>query len=1086
MSKHGNYVLLLVTIGLCCTILASSGNAFIPPEKGARGTTEEARILNESAPPSKEAAARWQAFVAVQGEDFSATWNPVTKTPHRIQGKGLKVAGFVSESNAAALVNDVVRSNANLLGADPDNLRLISNEKHGGRWYADFQQIYDGLDVIGGRVHVRLTENGAVTTLGSDFYPGIAVSTRPSLSEVNTVLIAKDNTGFDARTDNVLSSRLVVLPVVRGDQVTYYLAYEMRLKIERDPATGREPALWRVYVDANSGNVLQKQNEIRYAAVYGNVSGYIKPAYITDPNQQENFIDEYVDVTSYGQAITDNNGNYSIEAGSGGMRTVTAMLKGRWARILNNNGSAASFSDSVAPGSQKNILWTSPGSIASERNAYYHSGIVHNWIKTVDPSFTGMDRQTPIYVNEPNYCNAYWDGSGITIGAGSGSCQDLALFCDVLYHEYGHGIADYQYTPFSPSGAMHEAFADYTACTITNEPYIGEGLFGPGSYFRNIDNSLKYPNDLTGEVHDDGRILAGALWDLRETLAPNIHLADSLFHYARYGKADNFFDYYTDVLETDDDDGNLANGTPHYFEIVESFGKHGIGPGLYIDIAHTPIPDSEDSLAAFPVVAAITSNLTLESDSLLLYYATGGGFTAVTMLPTVNPDEYSATIPHQTYGTTVTYYIYAKAQGRSDYATSPEGAPSTLHTFSIGLDGVAPVTSHTPLGDQPDAGWPSTVTATVTDNLGLASVVLEYLKNGQAQSSIAMANVPGTDEYAATFQVAASAGDYIEYRIVATDASSSTHTTYAPASGYNLFGIADAYYYTFETGAEGWTHSAPSGWNDQWHVSTQRNHTPAGGSAWKCGQTGTGEYSAHLNALLETPVIQIGEDAKLVFWYWMDAEDYEPVQGSDLAWDGAALSLVDSAGKATAIEPVGGYPYRILADSDAPFTFNKPVYSGHEGWKMAVFDLSHYRGSCKIRFKFGSDMALGFEGWYIDDVMIWSGGVLAGVGGGCGDDCVDPGLPAKFSLANALPNPTQGRMSIFYAVPSPGSHVGIQVFDVRGRLAASLVDEAKIPGRYTTTWDGRDQNGTLVSPGIYFIRMEADRFRAGSKLVLVR
>jgi hypothetical protein len=313
------------------------------------------------------------------------------------------------------------------------------------------------------------------------------------------------------------------------------------------------------------------------------------------------------------------------------------------------------------------------------------------------------------------------------------------------------------------------------------------------------------------------------------------------------------------------------------------------------------------------------------------------------------------------------------------------------------------------------------------------------------------------------------------------------HVTYEPASGYNLFGIADAEAYAFETGAEGWTHSAQSGWTDQWHVSTQRNHTPGGGQSWKCGSTGTGVYGNHVSALLETPWIQIGEDATLTFWYWIEAEAFEPLQGAGLAWDGAALSLVDSTGKASPITPVGGYTHRIVADSDAPFTAGKPVYSGQAGWTLATLDLAGYQGRGKIRFKFGSDIAVAFEGFYIDDVAVWSQGALAGVGGGgCSDDCIDPGLPTSFSLAGVLPNPTRGGMSVAYSVPAPGSRVAIQVFDVRGRLASTLVDEAKSPGRYAATWNGRDRSGTPVAPGIYFVMMEAGDFRTGSKLVLVK
>jgi Zn-dependent metalloprotease len=1082
MARYG---LLIAGMVACVCLAGSQAYSFIPPDDASQGTSEPARMAEDTA-PSAEAQARWQAFEAVEGHGFTAVWNPVTGTPHRIQGKGIALAAVPTEATVAGMVSDFVRSHADLLGVDPEKLRLVSREKHGSRWYTDYQQVHQGIDVVGGRVHVRLTENGTVTVFGSDIYPDINISAVPALSEAGAVLLARQEVDFDDSADRVVSSRLVVLPEVTGSARAYSLAYEVVVRIQRDPAAGREPALWRLYVDANSGDLLRKTNEIRYDTVSGVVTGYIKPMYITDPDEERAFADQYLEVVGYGEPLTDQSGHYSLEAGTGGVRTVKATLAGAWAEIWNAGGYEALAVDSIAPGSQLDFTWTGLNSDAAERSAYYHAQVVHGTIKALDPGFIGMDYPTEIFVNSAGLCNAYWDGSTVTLGAGAGSCQNLALFCDVLYHEYGHGIVDMQYRPQSPSGAMHEAFSDYNACTITGESYIGEGLSGPGTYFRNLANTLRYPEDLTGEVHDDGRILAGALWDLRTSLAPDRHLADSLVHYARYGKSDNFFDYYYDVIETDDDDGNLANGTPHYFEIVDAFGKHGIGPGLYIDIAHAAIHDSEDSVASFPVVATITSNLALDPDSIRLFYSTGGAFTSAVLVPTATPGEYAAAIPGQSVGTTVSYYIYARAAGQSTYATHPDGAPSALNVFSIGTDVEAPVVSHTPLEDQPDAAWPPTVAATVTDNLGLESVALEYNLNGVAQTPIAMTRSSGTDTYQASFQGSVDAGDYVEYRIRATDASAARHVTCEPASGYNLFGIADAVVYTFEAGAEGWTHSAQSGWTDQWHVSTQRNHTAGGGQSWKCGSTGAGAYANRVSALLETPQIEIGENATLTFWYWMDAETYEPLEGSGLAWDGAALSLVDSAGKVTPIDPVDGYSHRILPDSDAPFNDYKPVYSGHSGWTLATFDLSSYHGRGKIRFKFGSDGAVGMEGLYIDDVVIWSQGALAGVGDGCGNDCIDPGLPVRFALAGALPNPTRAGVSVAYSVPAPGARVAIQVFDVRGRLASTLVDGTKPAGRHTAVWDGRDAGGTPVAPGIYFIRMEAGDFGAASKVVLMR
>ena len=205
-------VVFAMTVALSLLAFSSLGFGFLPPGKASIGSSEEARTLSEPVPPSDRAASEWRTFIAAEGEDFVAVWNPVTGTPHRIRGKGIKIAGAVTEANVAGLAGDFVRSQAGLLGADPGNLRLLTSEKHGTRWYVDYQQTYRGLDVVGGRVHLRLLEDGTVTTFGSDFYPDITVSASPALSEASTLTLAKNNVGFDDRTDKVLTSRLVVLP----------------------------------------------------------------------------------------------------------------------------------------------------------------------------------------------------------------------------------------------------------------------------------------------------------------------------------------------------------------------------------------------------------------------------------------------------------------------------------------------------------------------------------------------------------------------------------------------------------------------------------------------------------------------------------------------------------------------------------------------------------------------------------------------------------------------------------------------------------------------------------------------------------
>jgi hypothetical protein len=42
------------------------------------------------------------------------------------------------------------------------------------------------------------------------------------------------------------------------------------------------------------------------------------------------------------------------------------------------------------------------------------------------------------------------------------------------------------------------------------------------------------------------------------------------------------------------------------------------------------------------------------------------------------------------------------------------------------------------------------------------------------------------------------------------------------------------------------------------------------------------------------------------------------------------------------------------------------------------------------------------------------------------------------------------------------------------------------PGRYTSTWDGLDDRGLSVGPGLYFYRLETASFRASRKAIRVR
>jgi hypothetical protein len=69
---------------------------------------------------------------------------------------------------------------------------------------------------------------------------------------------------------------------------------------------------------------------------------------------------------------------------------------------------------------------------------------------------------------------------------------------------------------------------------------------------------------------------------------------------------------------------------------------------------------------------------------------------------------------------------------------------------------------------------------------------------------------------------------------------------------------------------------------------------------------------------------------------------------------------------------------------------------------------------------------------------------------------------------------------ITYALPKAGN-VKLTVFDVLGREVKTLVNEYKTAGTYNVTFDG-----SSLSSGLYFYRINAGSFTDTKKMVLVK
>jgi hypothetical protein len=89
-------------------------------------------------------------------------------------------------------------------------------------------------------------------------------------------------------------------------------------------------------------------------------------------------------------------------------------------------------------------------------------------------------------------------------------------------------------------------------------------------------------------------------------------------------------------------------------------------------------------------------------------------------------------------------------------------------------------------------------------------------------------------------------------------------------------------------------------------------------------------------------------------------------------------------------------------------------------------------------------------------------------------------IPEKFFLSQNYPNPFNPVTKIKYGLPE-NSYVKLTVYDLLGREIKTLVNSRLQAGEYIT-----DFNGSELSSGTYFYRLETDKFTETKKFILLK
>jgi len=99
-------------------------------------------------------------------------------------------------------------------------------------------------------------------------------------------------------------------------------------------------------------------------------------------------------------------------------------------------------------------------------------------------------------------------------------------------------------------------------------------------------------------------------------------------------------------------------------------------------------------------------------------------------------------------------------------------------------------------------------------------------------------------------------------------------------------------------------------------------------------------------------------------------------------------------------------------------------------------------------------------------------------------------LPSDYRLEQNFPNPFTLNLGspvtvIKFQLPQE-ERISIQIFNVLGQRVRTLADRRFLPGYQSISWDGCNDNGRLVTSGVYYYEFKAGDFKAIKRLVLMR
>ena len=424
---------------------------------------------------------------------------------------------------------------------------------------------------------------------------------------------------------------------------------------------------------------------------------------------------------------------------------------------------------------------------------------------------------------------------------------------------------------------------------------------------------------------------------------------------------------------------------------------------------------------------------------------------------------YTAEVTHPSFATVNLpgVSLLAGETTTQDFALNDTGSP----TF-VDLDSPEAVQ---------DPNAPIPVSVLIEDYSAIAAATLTWRVNGGSFSDVPMALQPSGRHLALIPGQAV--GSNIEFYLTAEDIEGNDGID-PPGAPIDLHQILVTFAFFVEDGEteQGWTLSAPGdAVNGRWvrmdpygtqsggiQVEPADDHTAAPGT--QCFVTGAGTPGGPASGsdvdggcvTLLSPVIDLAtaEEAIVRYWRW----------------------FINTGG-------MGGYMLAYVSNNNGnSWVILEQLPGGLANqWTQRSYNLADLLPlTDRMRFRF----------------LVCDNGEESLVEAAI-DDFIIEGIPGVTAIEGTLaeggstrlmpnrPNPFSRETSIRFHLAESGP-ADLVVYDPAGRRVRALVSGPQGAGEHAVTWDGRDDQGHVVSAGVYFYELRASGVETQRKMLLLR